>query len=105
MASSPFRSAACWFFSIALFSVFCKTGEIYRICQKIGAADLDGFPDEDDRLVQQHGLREFMAQPGEITLLPEELLEGLHCRQSKIVFLDAAGLQVRQDLHSSHYSH
>lgn len=57
-----------------------KTGEIYRICQKIGAADLDGFPDEDDRLVQQHGLREFMAQPGEITLLPEELLEGLHCR-------------------------
>ena len=27
------------------------------------------------------------------------------CRQSKIVFLDAAGLQVRQDLHSSHYSH
>ncbi|CAE7039901.1 unnamed protein product [Symbiodinium natans] len=57
-----------------------KSGEIYRICQKIGAADLDGLQEDDDRLVQQHGLQEFAAQPGEITLFPPELLEGLRCR-------------------------
>jgi len=57
-----------------------KTGEIYRICQKIGADDLDGLQPDDDRLVAKHGLNQFMAQPGENTFFPETLLEGTNCR-------------------------
>lgn len=54
-----------------------KTGEIYRICHHIGRKDLIDVPEEDASLVQEHGLKLFSAQAGEISHIGEEWMEGL----------------------------
>jgi len=56
-----------------------KMGEIYRTCSKIGQKDLDGLHEEDDRLVQKHGLTAFSAQAGESSFINPAWLEGLQC--------------------------
>lgn len=56
-----------------------RAGEIYRICHHIGRKDLMDVQEEDVSLVNEHGLKFFSAQAGEISHIGEEWMEGLDC--------------------------